>query len=463
MQRFNTLSIADLTDPEQAANYGIINQGNSEFYLDEVKNQIKLNFLCSDKLYIPLGFMIDNPAIWELLIHEPGFKESFLQSSQDQQSSICLGIGYNPNVEGGFESFDEAFNCWRVGYDYKRILSPSALRTHGVETKMDTFEFLKWNRETRFDQVTLGEYAVQLGLSKLVKLYRTLEDIYKISYKVRNPENRHEQLLKSIQKCSWDSISLQTKEQRNAWGQVVKLIDSKLINKISRSELNQYLDQSVWDEVSPQINSMRLSCYLDNMQDEFSPLHMPTQTNNYAVTESFLEQMIKLLNVNSENPTGKYINLNVLTFNDIAEIRKRNEFKSVLSKISDIDYSLGNDVETLVNHCRYLREEWIECMVDLLVEINPNSIDYSSKNKTDDENQKDVVKRYTWGALATATSSAVASVNAPMIPLGIAGSAVALIFVSGAIFWNYIKADNVKRIKKSIITNLTKYQNDKIP
>jgi hypothetical protein len=74
MDELNTISLADLSDPEKSATHGIINDENDD-YLDNLKNQIKLNLLCSEKIYMPLGFLVDNPAIWELLINEVGFKD----------------------------------------------------------------------------------------------------------------------------------------------------------------------------------------------------------------------------------------------------------------------------------------------------------------------------------------------------------------------------------------------------
>lgn len=423
------ITISDMSDPEQAARYGIL-KGGEYSYLGQLVSQIKLNLLLSEKMYMPLGFLIDNPALWHLINNDPSFKELFIPNTHNSEySALSIGVSFQKNHPVEKLSFKESFNLWRVGENQDRVLFPSSLRTAGVSPLMKHEEFPGWNDSKRTEQLDLKEYAERLGLKYLLSAADSIESIYNFSEKCKNPKNRHQILLGKIVNGENFMRNTFLANEIEAWDRLKQHIKKNKLSKISRSEINQYLGDKAWNRIAPQINTWRIEGYIENLSDLYTPVSMTSNIVSAKYNSNLIDAIKSYSEVNTKNTLGWQLIVDRLTFEDIIKIRRKVEFREILLEISNFD-NITTEVDqkfTLSDYSRFVRDTWAPCLVDILSDINPDAIEYSSKQKKDDDKQKSWAEYLCKGSLAgtAATYAGAAKLYfAPALPFSLGAMGV---------------------------------------
>lgn len=454
----STITISELSDPEQAATYGIIN--NSGFnYRSELANQIKLNLLLSEHIYMPIGFILDNPALWDFF-YDDAFIELLTPANKTLTNSLMsIGISFPNDYEGDL-SFKEAFNFWRVGFSRNRDLRPCALRVKGVSSSMTNEQFNLWNDKHREKDVELTEYAETLGLKGLLRISDKIERVYEGSKKEFNPLNRHEILIKKVMDSeSVDYYLSQNPKKIKFWKKLRNYINNNKLESISRSKIGNDLGDSIWQEVSPIINSWRSEGYIENVKSKYIPVSMTSNLLNIrleAATAAAIEKCQKYTNFDTPN---WHMAIEDLSFRDLIEIRKDRNFSETISKISQFQYSEEDPVESLKAHDKFVQKDWGPCLLDIITSINPGAVGLGAKDIKKDKSREGGENLLRGASLSSSLAGVTAATGSLLIPslpfLSVAagvGAGLAVTLLAFSRFQNYMRPTN--QVKSTLIGQL---------
>jgi hypothetical protein len=454
----STITISELSDPEQAASHSFINRSYFD-YKAELTSQIKLNLLFSEKIYMPLGFIIDNPALWDFF-NDEAFLEMLIPSNRTNKNSLMsIGVSYPKNNSDAY-SFKEAFNFWRVGANRDRELRPSSLRVSGVSSSMNNEQFNLWNNRNRDLNIELSDYASALGLNELLSVSDKIERVFHNSRKAFNPLNRHEILIDKILNCqSLDQYISNNPRMIKSWGKLQNHININGLKSISRSDIGNALGETVWQEVAPIINSWRSEGYIENVQSEHIPISMTSNLMKVKLQDEIVTEINDCQKKMKFKDPNWQLAIERLDFKDIISIRKDPDFIRIISKISLFKYSESEPKESLAAHDEFIKKEWAPCLLDIITSIKPNAIGLGVKSLKRDgmcETASNTLKGTSLATSLAALNHSTGYLLIPSLPflsvsseVGV-GVAISLLAISR--FQNYIRPTN--HTKRTLIGQL---------
>lgn len=395
-------------------------KGNIKKPTDYLSTLFKLNLLLSKNLYLPSGYLFDNPAFQRLLSEEAELRNLLYSQVDDSSTALYLGVDSNSSDR---LSGDHAFDNWLYGLDGARINRPCSPLYVGNAEFNKYLEKNIGNKVFDLERYYSGLYPNQYNYTDVIR------KAFECSTQVVYPSGRHS-LYKNELLAYFTPLSEIEGEQTEEYLKLVEFIENS--KKVSRSEVKKDFP-SLWFKHLDQFISLRQKTYFGGDSGCLSPYF--TKGGEFE----FTKYVSSLISDIYENPRNHFqIVVDRLTFDDLRKIREKKDYISTIDKLDNL---IGEPNKNMIDDVRrFLKTEWAPQLFSSVGEVNKSAI-------VDDSSKREVVGTSLSGiAGISGTIAGVMGLGAPAIAFALVGAITASIYASS---W-YGYRNSLVKFKKGI-------------